>query len=102
MNPVSSLSPKAKVTVEPVTLKTSFLPLLKVISYFSEPGNTQTNVQLAGNNTGNTINQYKLYSGGQAGYYWIDETGSSGGPFLCLLVQSAVWSVYGTCVKSVT
>ena len=42
--------------------------------YFSEPGNTQTNVQLAGNNTGNTINQYKLYSGGQAGYYWIDET----------------------------
>ena len=42
--------------------------------YFSEPGNTQTHVQLAGNNTGNTINQYKLYSGGQAGYYWIDET----------------------------
>ena len=42
--------------------------------YFSEPGNTQTNVQLAGNNTRNTINQYKLYSGGQAGYYWIDET----------------------------
>ncbi len=42
--------------------------------YFSEPGNTQTNVQLAGNNTGNTINQYKLYSGGQVGYYWIDET----------------------------
>ena len=40
--------------------------------YFSEPGNTKTNVQLAGY-TGSTINQYKLYSGGQAGYYWIDE-----------------------------
>ena len=60
-------------TIDTVILSDSNLSNYAAQSlYFSEPGNTKTNVQLAGY-TGSTINQYKLYSGGQAGYYWIDE-----------------------------
>ncbi len=46
--------------------------------FFSEPGNTATNTWLAGITSTDTIRQYKLYSGGQAGYYWINETVSGG------------------------
>ena len=46
--------------------------------FFSEPGNVATNTRLAGAElTTDTIRQYKLYSGGQVGYYWINETVSS-------------------------
>ena len=48
--------------------------------FFSAPGNEATTVKLAGSEiSGHTINQYLLYSGGQAGYYWIDETASGDG-----------------------
>ena len=41
--------------------------------FFAAPGATATGVKLAGYN-GTDINQYKLYSNGQVGYYWVDDS----------------------------
>ncbi len=40
--------------------------------FFAAPGATATGVKLAGNADSN-INQYKLYSNGQVGYYWVKD-----------------------------
>ena len=45
--------------------------------FFAAPGATATGVKLAGYN-GTDINQYKLYSNGQVGYYWVDDSISGG------------------------
>ena len=45
--------------------------------FFAAPGATATGVKLAGTDDAN-INQYKLYSNGQVGYYWVDESISGG------------------------
>ena len=45
--------------------------------FFAAPGAQATGVKLAGTNDAN-INQYKLYSNGQVGYYWVDDSISGG------------------------
>jgi len=45
--------------------------------FFAAPGAQATGVKLAGTDDAN-INQYKLYSNGQVGYYWVDDSISGG------------------------